>query len=343
MHYGAALLSLFALAAPATEDAASDEPATPVAEEAASDEPVAPRLLVLELVDQGAGSDAVQAIGASLTAELRAHHAGEVVPVTEVRASLEAEALSALSGCGEPACLAAAGVPLEAALVVGGSVVSVDDDVLVTVLLVDPRTGQEVARRQQRVAPLPAFLAHTGKRVGAELLGAPLEGALVPVRVATTPAGARVSIDGEEVGASPVVVSLAPGRHTVAARQDGFEPWQTTLEVKGDPLLVDAALVGTRLPLWPGAAGTGVLAVVAAAGASTFGLLALDAYEGTLGGRAQSYLYVEPADTILLAEKQQQVQGLAAVADTLWAVAVVSTVVALGLGAAEVASLALAE
>lgn len=41
--------------------------------------------------------------------------------------------------------------------------------------------------------------------------------------VRTTPPGARIIIDGDHAGTSPMVADLEPGAHRIAARKDGFE------------------------------------------------------------------------------------------------------------------------
>ncbi len=48
------------------------------------------------------------------------------------------------------------------------------------------------------------------------------------------PAGARVLVDGREVGTTPMVLeSIEAGSHTVSLELDGFSPWTTTTQVTG--------------------------------------------------------------------------------------------------------------
>jgi hypothetical protein len=74
----------------------------------------------------------------------------------------------------------------------------------------------------------------------------------VPVPVVTTgsisidtrPPGARVRLDGQDVGVSPILVGkVTPGRHSVRLDLPGFTPWTTTVTVKaGDRLRVAASM-----------------------------------------------------------------------------------------------------
>lgn len=54
------------------------------------------------------------------------------------------------------------------------------------------------------------------------------------LRVAGTPEGAVVLVDGEPVGALPHRGSIAPGRHQLIVREPGYAPWQQTLDVADD-------------------------------------------------------------------------------------------------------------
>ncbi|HEX9082497.1 MAG TPA: serine/threonine-protein kinase [Holophagaceae bacterium] len=59
-----------------------------------------------------------------------------------------------------------------------------------------------------------------------KLVPAPFE-----VRVVTEPAGAEVLLDGESRGASPQVLQVpGEGLHVLRLKQDGYQPWSTTLE-----------------------------------------------------------------------------------------------------------------
>ena len=50
----------------------------------------------------------------------------------------------------------------------------------------------------------------------------------------TTPAGARVGVDSEEVGNSPVTIDLLAGRHTYELKLSGYRSFRGTVEVEAD-------------------------------------------------------------------------------------------------------------
>ena len=50
--------------------------------------------------------------------------------------------------------------------------------------------------------------------------------------VETRPPGARVRVDGKDVGVSPMTITpLTPGTHRIEFRLPGYKPWSTTLTV----------------------------------------------------------------------------------------------------------------
>lgn len=60
------------------------------------------------------------------------------------------------------------------------------------------------------------------------------EMATVALEVTSTPDGARVYVNGREVGASPMKVQLAPGRHFVAVEAKGFTRDSAEVELTAD-------------------------------------------------------------------------------------------------------------
>lgn len=58
-----------------------------------------------------------------------------------------------------------------------------------------------------------------------------------PVSVATVPPGARILVDGNELGTAPATVELDHGEHNLALALDGFATWSETIVVTGgEPL-----------------------------------------------------------------------------------------------------------
>lgn len=113
-----------------------------------------------------------------------------------------------------------------------------------------------------------------------------LEGGVVPLDVpleeepATLrvrgPAGARVSIDGREIGSVPLQpIHVQAGRHFVAVTENGRQPFSRELDLgRGRTVTLDASLPGTtqRTVAWL-LLGTGTAAIVGG------GVLAMAAYQ----------------------------------------------------------------
>jgi hypothetical protein len=63
------------------------------------------------------------------------------------------------------------------------------------------------------------------------------------LQVLSRPVGAEVFVDGRSVGRTPLSIEADPGRHDVRLALPGFNPWQTTVDVKpGSPTRVSGSL-----------------------------------------------------------------------------------------------------
>jgi TonB family protein len=73
------------------------------------------------------------------------------------------------------------------------------------------------------------------------------------VDVVSTPAGARVTIDGQPAGTTPLSgLTLKAGRHRIALALDGHEPWSGTFSVQGGRTArVDRPLVALAVQATP--------------------------------------------------------------------------------------------
>jgi hypothetical protein len=116
---------------------------------------------------------------------------------------------------------------------------------------VDPK---EVAPNPAPVDPDPTPPAPVRSRTGSAPRPAhtPAPAAAEAPRVATgpgslevvsRPAGAEVIVDGTSVGRTPISVEVSPGAHTIRLALPGFNPWQTTVDVRsGSPTRVSGSL-----------------------------------------------------------------------------------------------------
>jgi len=70
---------------------------------------------------------------------------------------------------------------------------------------------------------------------------------LLPVAIASDPAGARIEIEGIYSGLTPAVVKLQPGEYRVTLTLQGHEGWESKLKVTaGEPAALAAAMKSYR-------------------------------------------------------------------------------------------------
>jgi hypothetical protein len=332
-------LLLLAASSALAEDAREDTPEAAPVPRAAPE-----RLLVLELIDKGAGPGAVGALSQAIAGQALASFQGAVVTPQQIRSTLEAGALQALAGCDTDKCMVDLGETVEADRVLGGNVARVADDLIVTLVLVEPRSGARLGELQRKVPDYQDLSFYAARNMAGELLTGSKLDDKVPVRLSSEPPGAVVFLDGEKVGLTPVIVSVLPGQHDVLIRADGYTDWRLSLVVEGGtPAAVDARLSSPPLRLWPAAAAMGGVAVLGAGGALTAGLVAINRYDGSYAlltpdeDKAASYYFVSPVDSPALKQKEQTVTQLATAANILWAVGASAGIVAAGLLAADIA------
>jgi formylglycine-generating enzyme required for sulfatase activity len=55
-----------------------------------------------------------------------------------------------------------------------------------------------------------------------------------PVTIESKPSGARVAVNGQDVGVTPVTAELDAGSHTVSLTATGFRAWETTIQVQAN-------------------------------------------------------------------------------------------------------------
>src|SRR6202790_4774439 len=100
-------------------------------------------------------------------------------------------------------------------------------------LISDLNPQQQVkARLQFTSVGVPASLTLSAKK---DMLAAP--GAkTIPLRVLSVPPGAKLKVDGQDAGMTPVMVKLTIGSHSLDLTKEGYAPGSTPLEVTADEL-----------------------------------------------------------------------------------------------------------
>jgi hypothetical protein len=91
---------------------------------------------------------------------------------------------------------------------------------------------QAKVRLQFNSVGVPASLMISAKK---DIL-APPGVKTIPLRVLSVPPGAKLKVDGQDAGVTPVMVKLTIGSHTLDLAKEGYAPGNTPLEVTPDEL-----------------------------------------------------------------------------------------------------------
>jgi len=81
----------------------------------------------------------------------------------------------------------------------------------------------------------PASFTITPQHLPAELAGAAPPKAIA-VTVYSVPSGAKLSVDGKELGITPIAAQLVPGSHTLIFTKEGYNPGTFPMVVAADQL-----------------------------------------------------------------------------------------------------------
>jgi hypothetical protein len=247
----------------------------------------APRLFVIDIADKGAGGEVAAAINQAVQDQAVKSHAGETITAMQVRILLSAQAQQQLVGCDSELCMTDVGRVIAADRIVGGNVVRVGDDLLLTLIAVDPVDGKRIAQQQRKVPLNRDLYYYAARQLMSLLLTGKAADPRVPVVVAAVDhnggaAEVAVIVDGKQVAtASSHQVELEPGQHELILKRDGFVDWKSVVDVvEATPLQVNAKLVPARTTLWPAAIATGVVAIGLATTSLLMADYALDRYSG---------------------------------------------------------------
>jgi len=187
-----------------------------------------PIVAVFDLESRGSGL--TQAELEDLAALLRARLAEcgfQVVPQAQIRERLRAEAVESYRACYDESCQIELGRELAASAIVSSQVLRLGERCQLTALLYD--LGKAAAG-QAGVAEAGCSAAELlpAVRAVAETLCGNLPGAAraraTSLTVQSEPDGARVVLDGVEVGRAPLTLPVTPGVHRLQASRAGCDP-----------------------------------------------------------------------------------------------------------------------
>ncbi|MCP4498717.1 MAG: PEGA domain-containing protein [Deltaproteobacteria bacterium] len=278
--------------------------------------PTLPRLLVLNLIDKGAGAQITEALSEAMTAQALKSHPGEVVTVQQLELALRAQETQQSLGCEAMSCFTSLGEITDAETILSGTVSKVGRDILVTLRTVNPGDGSS-KNLQRKVSLHQDLYYYATRQLTSLLLTGQAVNTRVPVRIGASLEGVSVLVDGQGAGFAPLTIELDPGFHDVRLSLDGYVPWRTQIEVEETaPLEVYAILVEEGLTLWPAALVSASLGAVTLGGAGVLFAYASNAYNGAVpipaaaGGyeNTNTYIGLQPADKAALRERQRAVQ-----------------------------------
>jgi hypothetical protein len=237
---------------------------------------------VLDLKPSPGAEAQASALTTMLTAEVAAQPATRAISRNELRAILSHQAGAQLAGCAEVQCMADVAALVSATRIVSGEVQKLEGATALSLTLVDTAGGEaRVVARQEAVwrgsddellllaRPLSQRLfdaAHAAEHTGAVEL--------------FTDEGARVVLDGRDVGTAPLpgpLRDLATGAHRLELTKDGYLPRAVDVVVaRNETTLARAALTEIALTdepwFWWTAGGVVLVAGGAAAGIAALAL-----------------------------------------------------------------------
>jgi hypothetical protein len=254
----------------------------------------------------------------------------QIITQGEVTAVLGLDRMRQLLGCTDDGgCLSETAGALDAERLLSGSLTILERTSLVTVRLIDARKGRTLARASATLLDATEKeLVDAARRLSYEVItGKRLDTSGV-VRIRVDRPGAIVTLDGKEIGRSPIAGAprVLEGPHAIVIQKDGYVRWSTTVsvaaggEVPVDVQLVPIKLLGeaARSRLWAWGYGSAGVAALAVTSGVVFKKMADDSY-------AQ---YKRSSNRIEAGNLRDQTRQRATMATVSWAVAGASTLTA---------------
>ena len=235
------------------------------------------RVAVVKLAFEGGVTEAARELFAQRLVEGLAAARFQVLTGAMVRERLATVGLDADS-CSGGSCTAKAAKALGVAYLVFASVVEHDKTYDITLELVNGKSGVTLGTNRERCEICGVEEASEKVGLAASALRARLEAlANTPARfvIRSRPSGARVTLDGEALGRTPIDRELAAGMHKLEILAEGYDPLERTVTaINGVDETLDLELVNppSKIPLramgWVGVA-VGVVALAGSAWAES--------------------------------------------------------------------------
>lgn len=206
-----------------------------------------------------------------------------VVSQRDVVAQIGLEQAKQLLGCDDASCYSEVADSLNTDFLLSGSVALVDDTTVFTMSLIDVRRAEPLRRTSERLPKATqAELLDASRRLAHESVTGEKFDTTGVVRIEVNQPGALVTINGQEIGTSPILEGqrLPDGVHTILVQKKGFVRWEGKVTVEpGASLPVRANLVplatvdGSRSRAWTFGYVSAGIAVAALATGGVFGYL----------------------------------------------------------------------
>jgi hypothetical protein len=212
------------------------------------------RVAVVKLGFDGGVPEAARELFAQRLVEGLAAARFEVLTGAMVRERLAAAGLGEGS-CAGGSCTAKAARALDVAFLVFASITEQQKTYDITLELVNGRSGVTIGTNRERCEICGVEEASEKVGLAASALRARLEAlANSPPRfiIRSHPSGARISLDGEPLGRTPVDRELTPGVHKLELAADGYDNLERTVTaVNGvdETLDLDLVVLPTKLPM----------------------------------------------------------------------------------------------
>jgi hypothetical protein len=228
--------------------------AAPRARAAAAPPAERQRVAVVKLAFDGGVPEAARELFAQRLVEGLAAARFEVLTGARVRERLAAAGLGPDS-CSGGSCTAKAAHALDVAFLVFASVTEHEKTYDVTLELVNGRSGVTIGTNRERCEICGVEEASEKVGLAASALRARLEAlANTPARfiIRSRPSSARISLDGEDLGRTPVDRELVAGVHKLELHVEGYDRLERTVTaVNGvdETLDLDLVVLPTKFPL----------------------------------------------------------------------------------------------